>query len=395
MPRVVLTEAFVRNAKCPEDHKKLNYFDSGRAGFLLEVRQSGGKTYYQRYRDRRGKERQAKIGPASILTLREARLKGRQICAQALLGTDPLEAKKQLRLIPTFANFVRDTYLPFAKRTKRSWQTDETVLRVHLLPTLGKLPLDEISNGNISEILNRMQNKGYSSGTTNRVLVLVRYIFNLARKWDVPGSEKNPTAGLNTAPDVCRERFLSQAEVRRLFEVLDNDQNRTAAQAIKLLLLTGGRRNEITHARWEYVDWTNRTLLVPRSKNGRARLIYLNNGALELLKSVQRVGDNRYIFPSPITGRPSASLHFPWSRIREAAGLPAVRVHDLRHSFASFLVNSGVSLYTVQALLGHSNAKTTQRYAHLANQTLLDATDILQASLNRVASPLDTVNTGG
>jgi integrase len=209
----------------------------------------------------------------------------------------------------------------------------------------------------------------------------------------VPGSEKNPTAGLTTAPDVCRERFLSQAEARRLFEVLDNDENQTAAQAIKLLLLTGARRNEITHALWDYVDWNNRTLLVPRSKNGRARLIYLNNAALDLLKSVQRVVDNPYIFPSPVTGRPSASLHFPWSRIRKAAGLPAVRVHDLRHSFASFLVNSGVSLYTVQALLGHSNAKTTQRYAHLANRTLLDATDILQASLSQSLSPVGALNT--
>src|SRR5689334_18446206 len=106
MPRVVLTEVFVRKAECPEKQKKTNYFDSGRAGFLLEVRQSGGKTYYQRYRDRRGKERQAKIGSSSILTLREARHKGRQICAQALLGTDPLEEKKHLRLIPTFGDFV-------------------------------------------------------------------------------------------------------------------------------------------------------------------------------------------------------------------------------------------------------------------------------------------------
>jgi integrase len=381
MPCVALTEAFVRNVSCPETQKKIDFFDTRHAGFLLEVRTSGGKTYYQRYRDRRGKERQIKIGPSTILALTDARRKGRHIYAQALLGNDPLEEKRQIKLIPTFKRFVQDTYLPFVQRTKRSWKTDETVLRIHLLPSLGRMPLDEISNAAISEILNRMQKKGYSSGTTNRVLVLTRYIFNLAHKWGVPGADKNPTTGLTTAPDICRERFLSQAEVHNLFSALDRDENQTAAQSIKLLLLTGARRNEVTHAQWDYINWSNRTLLVPLSKNGKPRLIYLNKASLELLRSIRRVEGNPYIFPSPVTGRPSASLHFPWVRIREASGLPEVRIHDLRHSFASFLVNSGVSLYTVQALLGHSNAKTTQRYAHLANQTLLDATDILETSM--------------
>ena len=381
MPCVTLTEAFVKNASCPESHRKTDFFDSRYAGFLLEVRKSGGKTYYQRYRDRRGKERQIKIGPSTILALTEARRKGRQIYAQALLGNDPLEEKKHIKLIPAFKRFVEDTYLPFVQRTKRSWKTDETVIRIHLLPSLGKIPLDEISNAAISDILNRMRNKGYSSGTTNRVLILVRYIFNLARKWGVPGADKNPATGLTTAPDVCRERFLSQAEVQNLFGALDRDENQTAAQAIKLLLLTGARRNEVTHARWDYINLANRTLLVPLSKNGKPRLIYLNKAALELLRTLPRIAGNPFIFPSPVTGRPSASLHFPWVRIRAAAGLAGVRIHDLRHSFASFLVNSGVSLYTVQALLGHSNAKTTQRYAHLANQTLLDATDILETSM--------------
>ena len=209
--------------------------------------------------------------------------------------------------------------------------------------------------------------------------MLLRYMFNLAKKWGISGVSNNPAAELKTAPDVCRERFLTAEETHRLVKALDTDENQTAAQSIKLLLLTGARRNEITQAKWEFIDWQKRTLLVPCSKSGRPRLIQLNSAALELLRSLPRESGNAFIFPSPVTGRPSASLHFPWTRIRRRAGLIEFRLHDLRHSFASFLVNKGVSIYVVQGLLGHANVRATQRYAHLANETLSDAAELIPA----------------
>jgi integrase len=377
MPRVAITRSFVRSAECTSGRAKTVFFDVAQRGFMLEVRSSGGKTFYQRYTDERGRERQYKIGPADALTLEQARRKARVILAQALLGTDPQDKRKELRSIPTLAALVRERYLPHVKAYKRSWCTDETVLRIHILPRLGSMHVDEIAGTAIADLLTGMRDRGYASGTTNRVLILLRYIFNLARKWKIAGVRENPTFGLSTAPDVQRDRFLTPEETQRLIASINVDENRVAAQAIMLLLLTGGRRNEITHAKWEYIDWAKRTLLVPISKTGRPRSIALNGQALALLRSIAPVPGNPYIFPSPVTGRPSASLHFPWARIRERALLDDVRLHDLRHSFASFLVNKGISLYVVQGLLGHTQPRTTQRYAHLSQDTLLEAAEVV------------------
>jgi integrase len=230
-----------------------------------------------------------------------------------------------------------------------------------------------------------MRQRGYASGTTNRVIVLLRFAFNLARRWGVPGVLENPASSLTTEPDVCRQRCLSQEEVQRLLIALDSDENQVAAKAIKLLLLTGARRNEITHARWDHVDWQHGTLLVPVSKTGRPRVITLNAASIDLLRSIEPMEGNPFVFPSEVTGRPCPSLHFPWSRVRRRSGLIGVRLHDLRHSFASFLVNKGVSLYIVQGLLGHTQPRMTQRYAHLAQEALAGAAEVVGALMGAAA----------
>jgi len=137
MPTIRLSPGFVRRVICPSEFKKIDYFDTTMRGFMLEVRASGGKTYYQRYSDDRGRERQFKIGAADVLPLRQAKRKALQIKAQAILGSDPQRERQERRSIPTLSAFVAQRYLPFVRTYKRSWQTDEIVLRVHVLPRLG------------------------------------------------------------------------------------------------------------------------------------------------------------------------------------------------------------------------------------------------------------------
>ncbi|MGN6572097.1 MAG: tyrosine-type recombinase/integrase [Pseudolabrys sp.] len=379
MPVVDLTSSFVRAATCPEGPEKVDFFDSQQKGFLLEVRASGRKTYYQRFRDERGRERQFKIGRADIVTIDQARRKGRSVFARAILGDDPQQRREELRAIPTLEAFVRDRYIPFVATYKRSWRTDQAILRHHALPQLGRMALDEIKAEHIVDVVARMKARDLAASTSNRVLVIIRYIYNLAIKWRVPGITSNPTTGIELGPEIQRNRFLTKDEVQTLSASIASDENRTAADAIMLLLLTGARRNEVTHARWEDVFWDDRKLRVPMSKSGKPRWISLSASAIELLRSIPRSDGSAYVFPAPTTGRPSPSLWFPWKRIRDRAGLGDVRLHDLRHSFASFLVNEGISLYVVQGLLGHANARTTQRYAHLQADTLARATDVVDA----------------
>lgn len=376
MPTVKLTPTFVRSLRCT-GNRKIDYFDTAQRGFMLEVRPSGGKTYYQRYIDGHGRERQFKIGPADVLTLDQARRKALSVLKQAIIGTDPQDKRAEQRTIPTLAEFAHANYLPHVQGYKRSWRCDEVILRLHILPALGRLALDEVKQEHIADLLSDMRKRGYVGATTNRSLVLLRYMFNLARKWKTPGVRENPTAGLALAPEVQRQRFLSPAEIGRLVAAIETDENRVAAQAITLLLLTGARKSEVTKAKWEYVDWDKCTLFVPIAKSGRPRAIALSAAAVDLLRSVERVAGNPYVFLSPMNGKPCLTLQSEWERISRRAGLTGVRLHDLRHTYASFLINKGVSLFVVQGLLGHASAKTTQRYAHLAPKTLLDAAEIV------------------
>jgi integrase len=205
-------------------------------------------------------------------------------------------------------------------------------------------------------------------------LILLRFIFNCAIRWEILPQGANPTQGVPLFENNNqRQRYLNEAELQRLLLELDRNHNRQVCNAIKLLLLTGARKHEILEARWEYVDFTNRILTVPVSKSGKPRHVSLSDAAIELLQSLPRPEGVDWVFHKTGTNKPRKSIATAWDAIRKEADIPDVRVHDLRHSFASFLVNQGRSLYEVQRLLGHHDPKVTMRYAHLSPGALIEA----------------------
>jgi integrase len=373
MAKLLLTPQLIKSTSCPPDKRKIDLFDTDCKGLMLEVAATGRKTYYLRYQNERGRTTQFRLADAADVTLSQAKTlasKNRNLIA---MGEDPATKKAQLRQVPTFEVFVRTQYLPYVKGYKKSWQTDEGLLRNHVEPVWGKRHMDEITKQDVLALMTAHR-KTHAPGSCNRLLILLRYIFSLALRWEVPGVKSNPTAGYpRLAENNKFERYLSKEEANALYVQLNRSENTMLKYIVPMLIITGARKREVLDARWEDFDFERRTWRIPISKSGKARHVPLSDGAVQLLNSVPRYRDCPWVFPNPDTKKPFVSIYYSWDTARKRAGMPEVRIHDLRHSFASFLVNAGRSLYEVQKILGHADAKTTQRYSHLAHATLLEA----------------------
>jgi integrase len=387
MSKITLTPSNVQSAKCPADKRKLDLFDQRTKGLLLEVRVTGGKTYYIRYTSARGKVCQLKLADARDVTLAQARQLADQTRNKLAMGEDPKEAKADLRAVPTFAKFVEEDFLPHIKMHKRSWGSDVSLLNNHLLPALGHLHMDIIARRDVQRLLTSRLDMGKAPGTCDRMLILARHIFNCAIKWKTAGVKSNPAKEVDLLNvDNKRERFLSEEEVRRLYSAVVVSDNPMLKYIVPMLLLTGARKREVLDARWEDFDVDNRLWRIPFTKSGRPRTVPMSDGVMSVLDTVPRIAGSPYVFPNPDTKKPFVTIHYTWDTARKRAGLRDVRMHDLRHSFASILINSGRSLYEVQHLLGHTQVKTTERYAHLQQDTLMTAANVV-ANLVGTAAP--------
>jgi integrase len=248
-----------------------------------------------------------------------------------------------------------------------------------IMPMWSQAKLTEITREDIEDFQALMIADGLKPGSVNRYMALVKYIFNLAERWEI--IVKSPARGISRMADNNRkERYLTKEETSRLLVVLKDSPNRVMADLITFLILTGARKSEASKARWENINLQTGVWTVPLSKSGKPRYIPLSKAAIALLEK-RRINGSEYVFASPKTGRPLIHLYYPWDKIRKQAGIPDVRIHDIRHNYASLLVNNGRSLYEVQKLLGHADISTTQRYAHLSQDTLKDATEIVSLSL--------------
>lgn len=378
MPKVKLDAQFALTAHCPPGRKKVDYWDTGTVcnGLTLEVRATGGRTWYLRYQDRHGKQRQYKIGRWEDVGWEQVRKKARQLRSEVTLGGNPAEKKAAVKAVPTYAELAAQ-HLAHAKTYQRSYDTTEMYVRRHILPKWGKKHLTDINQQDVAKWLAQKTDEGLAPATVEKIRVIFGRSFELALRWDIPGAERNPVRGIPRRRFAnARERFLSTAEAERLRVAVAQSRNRQLPAIVAMLLLTGARVSEVLSAEWKHVDLERQSWLIPMSKTGKARHVPLSQQAIEVIRQIKRKDGTRYLFTSRTDPKGHlGSIKHAWQTARKEAKLGDLRIHDLRHSAASFMINSGVDLFAVGRVLGHANHASTMRYSHLAHDTLLAAVE--------------------
>jgi integrase len=254
---------------------------SGRAKWRLRFSSPGGR-----------KRVCMTLGDAAILSLSDARKIAEDLLRQSAFGLDPINKRSELRNVPTFAHFIDESYMPYVKSYKRSWATDECLLRNHLLPRFGAHHLDEISRQDVQKMHSERRKAGGAPSSANRLLILMRYIFNLAIKWNTSGIKVNPCLGIPLLEENNkRERYLSVQETQRLYLALLESENTMLKFIVPMLILTGARKRELLDAKWLDFDIERRTWRIPISKSGKARYVPLSEGALAVLSAIPHLPD--------------------------------------------------------------------------------------------------------
>ena len=384
-------------------------FDSQLHGFGVRVMPSGVKTFILEYRPNGGgravAKRRLKIGRFGPLTVDGARDKARRAHARVELGADPVAEKAEQRAAVTVGGLI-DTFIAEHVETKCKEGTAEAhrVALEKLRVAYGGLKAESLTRPQLVALHAKMRSHPYAA---NRFLSVVSKAFNWAGRRGFVPETHNPASRIERYRERQRERFLNTAELSRLGEALREaeagglpwtvDETKPAAKhapresnrrildpyavaAIRLLILTGARLREILHVEWEHVDFERGVLLLPESKTGK-KTIYLSAAALEILAGLPRLAGNPYVFPGGVEGKPRADLKKPWAAVAKAAGLEGVRIHDLRHSFASFGAGASMGLPIIGKLLGHSQPATTARYAHLDADPMRRAVETIGATI--------------
>jgi integrase len=379
--------------------------DSEVKGFVLVVTPAGAKSYAVDYRAGSGRgapKRRLTIGKhGSPWTPETARTEAKRLLAEVAAGRDPAIARRQERNAVTFGELI-DLYLAEGASHKKpsTLKVDRGRIDHHLRPLLGKLRADRIGRAEVERMHNAVvagktaekittatkrrpgsiATGGKGAAAQSVALVSSIYAFAITRGL----CADNPARGVKKAPVRKFERFLSEAEIARLAEALDVEADQSGnpypSAAIKLLLLTGCRKGEIANLQWDHVDFERECLRLADSKTG-AKVVYLSAPARALLQELPRQAGNPRVIPGLRANSARPAIDKVWLRVRNAAGLSDVRLHDLRHSFASVGAAGGLSLPVIGALLGHKHATTTARYAHLSADPLRAANDAVGARI--------------
>jgi len=373
-------------------------WDSEVRGFGVRC-QRRDKVYVLKYRFQ-GRQRWLTIGRhGSPWTPDKARSEARRLLGMVAGGIDPGVTRDETKADLTVSELC-DLYLSEGCALKKASTiaTDTGRIERHIKPLLGKKYIRQVTRGDVEKMRDNVANGKTAAdiktglfgraivtggkGTANKAVSLLGAIFSFAKDRELRAD--NPAHGVKLFPSKSHERFLSPAELGQLGEVLTKAEregvNPSAVNAIRLLIMTGCRKSEILTLRWHDVDFERSCLRLPESKTG-AKIVPIGAAVLKLLEGLPRLDDNDYVLPGSKEGGHFVGLPKIWRRVREKAGLSDVRLHDLRHSFASVGAAGGDSLFMIGKLLGHRQSGTTARYAHLADDPLKDAADRISGTI--------------
>lgn len=371
-------------AAAPRD-KEYYIWDEDIPGLGLRVLPSGRRQYIVQYRAGR-RSRRISLGPSTVLTTEQARSRALAILADARGGKDPAADREAYRNALLLKDLVerfdqQHISLRLKPRTAAAYRRS---LAKFIVPKLGKMLVTEITRADVTKFHHDLRHIPYEA---NRCLEIISKMFNLAELWGLRPDGSNPRRLIQKYPEVKRERYLSMDEIKHLGDVLrevehESREMPSAILAIRLLIYTGCRLSEIMTLQWDYVDLEARTLNLPDSKSG-AKKVFLGRPACELLENAPRLPGNPWVITGTLPGARLTDLQPFWQRVRARAGIPEVRIHDLRHTFASTAIAAGHSLPIIGKLLGHTQVQTTARYAHLAAQPAMIAADSITDVLDR------------
>jgi integrase len=391
-----LTDAIVKRLKAPPKGSKL-YYDDKVKGFAVRVTAAGSRSFVLNYYTKLGRERRYTIGSFPEWSTKAARDEAKALKRRIDGGADPVGENREAREAPTIADLC-DRYLDWAKDNKRpsSIAGDEMAIRLYIRPHLGTRKLVEVTFDDVSKLHRKISDgdgrRRPNPIRANRVVALLSKMFNLASRWHqrrlptgetVPLRTDNPARGITRNQETKRKRYLKSDELERLTAALATYKDQQAADIVRMLLLTGARSGEVLGARWAQFDLTSGVWTKPGSttKTKTEHIVPLSAPARQLLSELfaAKATNAEYVFPGHAGHGRRVDLKKPWVGICKAAGITGLRVHDLRHSYASLLVSAGLSLPVIGALLGHSQVQTTQRYSHLLDDPLRKATETVGA----------------
>ncbi len=395
-----LTKRLVDSLPPPADGD-LFAWDDRLKGFGIRVKPSGQKSYVIKYRNQHGVSRRFTFGRHGEITAEEARKDAATLLAEIRKGADPAAERREQRQAKTVGELI-DVYLAEAPASRpnkraRSWESDRSNLSRHVRPLLGGKPVQSLTRADIERwqadvaagktaTVEKVGPRAVAhvlggKGAAARALASFRAMLSWAVEREVIA--ENPAKGVEPFQGVKCERFLSSEEVGRLGEALvalqaEGSLNAHAVGAIRLLILTGCRKSEILTLQWPFVSFERRCLDLPDSKTG-AKVVTLAAPALDVLAGLPRheprKGRPNWVFPAARGDGCYSMPYKDWQRVAARAGLPGVRVHDLRHSYASVAVSDGISLHVTAKLLGHRQSRTTERYGHLSPGAVQEAAE--------------------